>query len=396
MHMINQHFAIYGSKSIYHPSKMQGHMEGNLLKLNIGLMILVAMCFIASCDNKDLPPTINELASDKTSPQEVGSMITWTAEATDPDEDPLLFKFLLNDQAITNWTTDNTWIWNTSEDYIGNNRIEVQVIDGKHAGTNGSDDIRSKAFDLIANAVTSDLRNRGNVTLILYIRNEDQSEFIIPGARITGQDGNGDVLSAITDGNGRASLQGYPGNWSLRASANGFRASAWFQQIADICTKDVFLKEDKASNVSSSINSKIEDVIESKISLTLFIHNGSLNGPLVSGAQVISQDANGNSIQRISNNNGYANIKGDPGTWYFTAFAEGFILNSWSEEILETCTKHKFLEKDHRQEDEKSKPKQLSGTEPSIYNSIWKTKYQNDVEWAAKGLGGKGRPKYNS
>jgi len=395
MHAINQHFAIYGSKSIYHASKMQGDMEGNLLKLNIGLMLLVTMCFIASCDS-DLPPTINELVSNRTSPQEVGSIITWTAEATDPDEDPLLFKFFLNEQAITNWTTENTWIWKASEDYIGNNRIEVQVIDGKHAGPNGSDDLKSKAFDLIANALPSDSKTRGNVTLILYIRNEDQFKLVIPGARITGEDGNGDVLSAITDGNGRASLQGYPGNWSLRASANGFKASAWFQPITDICTKDVFLKEDQVTEKSASISSKRADATESEISLTLFVHEGSLNGTLVSGAQIISQDAAGNSIQRTSNNNGYVNIKGDPGTWHFTAFAEGFILNSWSEEILETCTKQKFLEKDHRQEDEKSKPKQLSGTEPSIYNSIWKTKYQNDAEWATKGLGGKGRPKYNS
>ena len=371
-------------------------MEGNLLKSSIGIMLFVTMCLTASCDNNDIPPMINNLASDKTSPQEAGSMITWTAEATDPNEDPLLFKFFLNDQAKTNWITDNIWIWKTSDVDIGNNRIEVQVIDGKHAGPNGSDDIRSVTFDLIANAMPSDSKTDENVTLVLYIRNEDQFELVIPVARITGQDGNGDVLSAITDGNGRASLQGYPGNWSLRASADGFKANAWFQPVIDTCTKDVFLKEDQISPEATLSSLERSDTTESAVALTLYLHDGSLKGPLVSGAQVITQDATGTSIQRTSNNNGYVNIKGHPGTWYFTAFAEGFILNSWSEEILETCTKHQFLEKSQRQDSDDTKPKQLSGTEPSIYNSIWKAKYQNNAEWAAKGLGQKGRPEYNS
>ena len=96
------------------------------------------------------PPKLISLTSDKTSPQEAGSAVTWTADAKDPDKDQILYRFFLNDDPVTKWITGNTWAWNTNDTDVGENQIEVQVRDGKHAGPAGFDDRKSSSFNITA------------------------------------------------------------------------------------------------------------------------------------------------------------------------------------------------------------------------------------------------------
>ncbi len=95
------------------------------------------------------PPVIASLISDKTSPQQAGSVVLWTANATDPDGDLILYRFFLNKIATTDWQLSNQWPWNTSE---GEFQIEVRVRDGMHAGPNAADDKRSEALKINASA----------------------------------------------------------------------------------------------------------------------------------------------------------------------------------------------------------------------------------------------------
>jgi len=94
------------------------------------------------------PPYITALTPDKTSPQEAGSIINWTAEATDPDDDPVLYRFFLDDEPVTDWTADNTWTWAASSG-ASSYRVEAQVRDGLHAGPNGMDNRESVNFEII-------------------------------------------------------------------------------------------------------------------------------------------------------------------------------------------------------------------------------------------------------
>jgi tetratricopeptide (TPR) repeat protein len=80
------------------------------------------------------------------------------------------------------------------------------------------------------------------------------------------------------------------------------------------------------------------------ITLTLYIHDGSRDGPTISGAQVTCQDGSGNSFQQTTDSNGYVTITGDPGTWSFAASADGYETNSWNQPITETDTKDAFLQ----------------------------------------------------
>ncbi len=84
-------------------------------------------------------------------------------------------------------------------------------------------------------------------------------------------------------------------------------------------------------------------VIPLPVTLTLYVHEGNADGPVLSGAEVTSQDATGNSITQTTDANGFVIITGPPGSWQFTATKPGYDVNSWPQEIIETCTKHVYL-----------------------------------------------------
>ncbi len=94
------------------------------------------------------PPALISLAADKADPQDAGASITWTANAKDPDKDQILYRFFVNDEPETNWTSDNTWTWQTTDDDIGQKQIEARIRDGKHKGPNRFDDNRIFSFNI--------------------------------------------------------------------------------------------------------------------------------------------------------------------------------------------------------------------------------------------------------
>lgn len=94
------------------------------------------------------PPFINALDPAPNSPQMAGTNITWTADASDPDNDKIYYQYLLNGNPVTGWERQNEWTWPTSEKDIGNNTIEVLVRDKNHAGTSGSDDHKPASFTI--------------------------------------------------------------------------------------------------------------------------------------------------------------------------------------------------------------------------------------------------------
>jgi hypothetical protein len=80
--------------------------------------------------------------------------------------------------------------------------------------------------------------------------------------------------------------------------------------------------------------------IGSPVTLTLYIHNGNSNGPVIPGAQVTGHDGSGNSFQVTTSNLGYVTITENPGTWTFTVSAPGFETTSWNQDITHTHAFH--------------------------------------------------------
>ena len=94
-------------------------------------------------------PVFAELKPDAISPLEIGAIINWTAKAADPDGDELSYKFLLDGQDMTGWSSSPSWTWDTSDALPGTHRITVLARDGKHAPTDSFDDSIDAEFTLM-------------------------------------------------------------------------------------------------------------------------------------------------------------------------------------------------------------------------------------------------------
>jgi tetratricopeptide (TPR) repeat protein len=94
------------------------------------------------------PPRTISLTSDKTSPQGAGTAVTWTAEANDPDNDQILYRFFVNGLPVRVWSANSVGVWEPTDANIGDNQIEVRVRDGKHEGEESFDDRKSVSFTI--------------------------------------------------------------------------------------------------------------------------------------------------------------------------------------------------------------------------------------------------------
>ena len=97
----------------------------------------------------NLPPKLGGLVADKTYPV-LGSIVQWTANATDPDIDTIYYKFLENGSAVTDWALSNSWIWNTSAARPGDHKITVLARDGKHSAVDSFDDSMNASITITA------------------------------------------------------------------------------------------------------------------------------------------------------------------------------------------------------------------------------------------------------
>lgn len=94
-------------------------------------------------------PMLAELKPDAISPLEIGAIINWTAKAADPDGDELSYKFLLDGQDMTGWSSSPSWNWDTSGALPGTHRMTVQARDGKHASLDSFDGSIDAEFTLM-------------------------------------------------------------------------------------------------------------------------------------------------------------------------------------------------------------------------------------------------------
>ncbi|MDI6860454.1 MAG: pre-peptidase C-terminal domain-containing protein [Caldisericia bacterium] len=97
------------------------------------------------------------------------------------------------------------------------------------------------------------------------------------------------------------------------------------------------------SNIWSVI---IKSNVTPNVTLTLYIHENSVNGPILAGARVTGKDGGGNYFDQTTNSNGYVKITGAPGNWTFTASKSGYKTTTWNQDITTDCEKHGYLVKD--------------------------------------------------
>ena len=94
------------------------------------------------------PPAVTDLAADLASPQILGTTVTWTAEASDPEADPISYRFLVNDTPASDWQSQNQFAWTAT--VPGTSSITVQAKDNQHDGPEGVNGNKSVEFTINA------------------------------------------------------------------------------------------------------------------------------------------------------------------------------------------------------------------------------------------------------
>ncbi len=102
--------------------------------------------------------TIQSINPDKPSPQSPGSVVVWKVEASNSDNEKMLYNFRLMGPATggqlkdeTGWIAENSWTWNTADADAGENQIEVQV---KRSGSAGFEDSKVNSYVIASSAVS--------------------------------------------------------------------------------------------------------------------------------------------------------------------------------------------------------------------------------------------------
>ncbi len=94
------------------------------------------------------PPVLKSLQPDKPSPQEMGTTIFWKAVALDPDNDKILYRFLVNGKEARKWSKSNSWSWPTENLQAGDYQITVLARDGLHASEDSFDSMMNATLIL--------------------------------------------------------------------------------------------------------------------------------------------------------------------------------------------------------------------------------------------------------
>ena len=94
------------------------------------------------------PPVLKSLLPDKQGPLEKGTTVFWKAVALDPDNDRILYRFLVNDKEARKWSKSNSWSWSTQNLQAGDYQITVLARDGRHASEDSFDSIMNATLTL--------------------------------------------------------------------------------------------------------------------------------------------------------------------------------------------------------------------------------------------------------
>ncbi len=84
---------------------------------------------------------------------------------------------------------------------------------------------------------------------------------------------------------------------------------------------------------------------QEQVAQTVYVHEGDLNGTVLSGVQVTGQDAAGNGFEGTTDSNGAVAISGQPGLWLFTFAKDGYNPLTVSYNVTETGEGAVYLQK---------------------------------------------------
>lgn len=75
---------------------------------------------------------------------------------------------------------------------------------------------------------------------------------------------------------------------------------------------------------------------QDEAALTVYVHEVDLNGTMLSGVRIAGEDAAGNEFTGITDDNGAAVVRRQPGTWQFAFSKDGYQPLDLSYDVAET------------------------------------------------------------
>ena len=173
------------------------------------------------------------------------------------------------------------------------------------------------------------------VALTIYVHEGDLDGALLTGVTIAGQDGNGNEFVQATDSSGVAVVQGEPGVWQFAFQKDGY---------------DILILKYNATQTEETAAYLIKsDTTESDtkdlVTLTIYVHDGDLNGDLLSDVQIKGQDGNGNEFVQTTDASGLAAVQGEPGVWQFAFQKDGYDILILKYNATQTEETAAYLEK---------------------------------------------------
>jgi hypothetical protein len=147
------------------------------------------------------------------------------------------------------------------------------------------------------------------ISLTVNVHEEALDGPLLSEVLITGLDGTGNEFAGVTDSDGVAVISGTPGAWQFAFQKNGY--DDLNLQYNATQTEETAAYLEKSSEAD-------------QVALAVYVHEGSLDGPILSDVQITGQDGDGNDFAGITNSSGVAIISGIPGSWQFAFQKDGY------------------------------------------------------------------------
>jgi phosphatidate phosphatase APP1 len=169
------------------------------------------------------------------------------------------------------------------------------------------------------------------VAFTIYVHESDLNGTMLSGVQVVGEDAAGNEFAGITDSNGAVVIYGQPGTWQFAFSKEGYEPVDLSYDVAETEEAAAYLQKETSS--------------QDEVALTVYVHEGDLNGTMLSGVQIMGEDAAGNGFAGVTDSNGAVVIYGQPGTWQFAFSKEGYETLDLSYDVAETEEAAAYLQK---------------------------------------------------
>jgi uncharacterized GH25 family protein len=163
------------------------------------------------------------------------------------------------------------------------------------------------------------------VDFTVYVNEGSLGGAPLSGVDITGQDAAGNSFEETTDSNGAAVISGEPGTWQFTFSKQGYDSLNLNYNVTETEEAATYLQRPAQPAE-----------LQEQATLTIDVHESSLNGTALSGVDVTGKDATGNNFEGTTDSNGAVAISGAPGTWQFTFSKQGYDTLTLSYNVTQT------------------------------------------------------------